>query len=46
MTRANGKRFRDMVLSRGNTIDYNKMFKDFRGRDPEITPMLKNRGLQ
>lgn len=46
MNRANGKRFRDMILSRGNTIDYNKMFKDFRGHDPVIEPMLKNRGLQ
>jgi len=46
LTRANGQRFRDMVLSRGNTIEYGKMFRDFRGHDPLITPMLKNRGLQ
>jgi peptidyl-dipeptidase Dcp len=46
MSRANGKRFRDMILSRGNTEDYGKMFKAFRGHDPVITPMLKNRGLQ
>jgi peptidyl-dipeptidase Dcp len=45
MTRANGQRFRDMILSRGNTEDYNKMFADFRGHAPDITPMLKNRGL-
>jgi peptidyl-dipeptidase Dcp len=45
MTRANGQRFRDMILSRGNTEDYNKMFTDFRGHAPDITPMLKNRGL-
>jgi peptidyl-dipeptidase Dcp len=45
LTRANGQRFRDMILSRGNTEDYNKMYNDFRGRDPEITPMLKKRGL-
>jgi len=45
LTRANGQRFRDMILSRGNTEDYGKMYKDFRGRDPEITPMLENRGL-
>ncbi|WP_234406655.1 M3 family metallopeptidase [Prolixibacter bellariivorans] len=45
LTRANGQRFRDMILSRGNTEDYNKMYKDFRGRAPEITPMLKKRGL-
>jgi peptidyl-dipeptidase Dcp len=45
MTRANGQRFRDMILSRGNTEDYNKMFFDFRGRQPDIKPMLVGRGL-
>jgi peptidyl-dipeptidase Dcp len=45
LTRANGQRFRDMILSRGNTIDYNKMFSDFRGHAPDIKPMEKNRGL-
>ena len=45
MTRQNGQRFRDMILSRGNTIDLAKMFRDFRGHDPNIGPMLKNRGL-
>ena len=45
MTAKNGQRFRDMILSRGNTLDYNKMFLDFRGHKPDITPMLKNRGL-
>ncbi len=41
LTRANGKRFREMILSRGNTIEYGKMFRDFRGHDPEIGPMQK-----
>ena len=45
LSRKNGQRFRDMILSRGNTEDYNKMFKDFRGHAPDIAPMLKNRGL-
>jgi len=45
MTRANGQRFRDMILSRGNTEDYNKMFFDFRGHKPDIQPMLIDRGL-
>jgi peptidyl-dipeptidase Dcp len=45
LTRANGKRFRDMILSRGNTLDYGQMFKAFRGHDPVIEPMLKARGL-
>ncbi|MBN1820087.1 MAG: dipeptidyl carboxypeptidase II, partial [Prolixibacteraceae bacterium] len=45
MTRANGQRFRDMILSRGNTMDYNKMYTDFRGHAPDIKPMLEHRGL-
>ncbi|HEX8607438.1 MAG TPA: M3 family metallopeptidase, partial [Pedobacter sp.] len=45
LSRANGQRFRDMILSSGNTKDYGSMFKDFRGHAPDITPMLRNRGL-
>ncbi|MDE2345466.1 MAG: dipeptidyl carboxypeptidase II, partial [Gammaproteobacteria bacterium] len=45
LTRANGQRFRDLILSRGNTEDYARMFRAFYGRDPEIGPMLKDRGL-
>ncbi len=45
MTRENGQRFRDMILSRGNTQDLATMFRNFRGSDPKIEPMLKNRGL-
>ena len=46
LTRANGDRFRSMVLSRGNTEDLAKMYRDFRGRDPSIEPMLEDRGLK
>jgi len=45
MTRANGQRFRDMILSRGNTLDYGEMFRAFYGADPQIGPMLEHRGL-
>lgn len=45
LTLANGQRFRDMILSRGNTEDYGKMFRDFRGHDPNIAAMQKARGL-
>lgn len=45
LTRENGQRFRDMVLSRGNTLELEKMYKDWRGSDPKIEPMLKSRGL-
>jgi peptidyl-dipeptidase Dcp len=46
LTRANGDRFRKMILSRGNTEDLGKMFRDFRGADPSVGPMLVNRGLK
>ena len=45
LTRANGQRFRDMVLSRGNTIDLGTMYKNFTGRDPDVGPMLRYHGL-
>ena len=45
LTRENGQRFRDMILSKGNTENYNTMFYDFYGHKPDITPMLKDRGL-
>lgn len=45
LTRANGQRFRDLILSRGNTEDYAKMFRAFYGSDPQIGPMLKYRYL-
>jgi peptidyl-dipeptidase Dcp len=46
LTRANGDRFRHMVLSRGNTEDLAKMYAAWRGKDPSVEPMLKYRGLQ
>src|SRR5690606_4618598 len=46
LTRQNGQRFRDMVLSRGNTMDLKNMYKTWRGEDPKIEPMLKARGLK
>jgi len=45
LTRANGQRFRDMILSKGNTGDYGQLFKAFRGHDPDIKPLLKKRGI-
>ena len=46
LTRANGDRFRAMVLSRGNTEDLAKVYRDFRGKDPSVEPMLIDRGLK
>lgn len=45
LSRQNGQRFRDMILSRGNTENYGKMFKAFRGHEPDIKPLLRKRGL-
>jgi peptidyl-dipeptidase Dcp len=46
MTRENGQRFRDMVLSRGNSQDTDAMYRAFRGRDPSVEPLLIERGLK
>jgi peptidyl-dipeptidase Dcp len=46
LTRANGDRFRRMILSRGNTEDPAKMYRDWFGGEPGIKPMLKARGLE
>jgi peptidyl-dipeptidase Dcp len=45
LTRANGQRFRDMVLSRGNTLDLADMYRGFVGHDPDINPYLQYYGL-
>ncbi|MEH3035165.1 MAG: M3 family metallopeptidase [Sphingomonas adhaesiva] len=45
LTRANGQRFRDMILSKGHTEDYAPMFRAFYGKDPEVAPLLKDLGL-
>jgi len=46
MTRANGQRFRDLVMSRGSTVPADQLFREFRGRDPRIEPLLAERGLE
>src|ERR1700733_5251995 len=46
LTRTNGDRFRQMVLSRGNTEDLAKMYEKWRGTPPNSKAMLKYRGLE
>ena len=46
LTRANGQRFRDLILSKGHTQDYGPMFRAFYGADPNVGPMLEHRGLK
>jgi peptidyl-dipeptidase Dcp len=46
MTRENGQRFRDMILSRGDTQEMASLYRAFRGKDPSVEPLLEHRGLK
>jgi peptidyl-dipeptidase Dcp len=46
LTRANGDRFRQMILSIGNTQDLGKAYAAWMGREPDTKPMLRERGLE
>ncbi|WP_413596307.1 peptidyl-dipeptidase Dcp [Citrobacter youngae] len=45
LTRENGQKFREAVLSRGNSTDLAELYRQWSGRDPKMEPMLKHRGL-
>jgi peptidyl-dipeptidase Dcp len=45
LLRANGEHFKKTLLGRGGSIDSMQMFRNFRGRDSKIEPLLKRRGL-
>ncbi len=45
LSRANGDRFRQLILSRGNTQDLEQLYVNWRGAKPAVGPMLKYRGL-
>ena len=45
LTRANGDHFRNSLLSRGGSLNSMQMFRNFRGRDATIQPLLTRRGL-
>jgi peptidyl-dipeptidase Dcp len=45
MTRENGDHFRLSLLSKGGSEDAMRMFRDFRGAEPSIEPLLEKRGL-
>ncbi|HEY9412630.1 MAG TPA: M3 family metallopeptidase [Jiangellaceae bacterium] len=45
LLRENGDHFRRTLLSRGGSVDPMEAFRAFRGRDPQIEPLLTRRGL-
>ena len=45
LTRENGQRYREMILSCGGTRDAALLYRQFRGRDPKVEPLLGERGL-
>ena len=45
LRRENGETFRRAVLSRGGSVDPMDAYRAFRGRDPDVTPLLTRRGL-
>ncbi|MFB4339407.1 peptidyl-dipeptidase Dcp [Pantoea sp. CS_6] len=45
LTRKNGDIFRQQILSRGNSSDLKALYEAWRGGEPKLEPMLKNRGL-
>lgn len=45
LKRENGEHFKNTLLGRGGSIDSMQMFRNFRGRDSTIEPLLKRRGL-
>lgn len=45
LERRNGDHFRATLLSRGGSKEAMSLFRDFRGRDADVTPLLNRRGL-
>ncbi|MBW9350770.1 peptidyl-dipeptidase Dcp [Citrobacter sp. EC_71] len=45
LTRENGQKFREAILSRGNSTDLAELYRKWSGRDPRMEPMLAHRGL-
>jgi peptidyl-dipeptidase Dcp len=45
LTRDNGESFRRRLLARGGSIDVMDAYHDYRGQDPDLTHLLKRRGL-
>ena len=46
LTRANGDRFREMILSQGRTQDMEALYDKWRGGPPSVDALLHDRGLK
>lgn len=46
MTRANGRHFAETILSTGGSKEAGELYRDFRGRDAQVGPLLEKRGLK
>jgi len=45
LSRATGERYRNTVLAKGNSIEPAQQYRDLTGRDPQVGPLLRKRGL-
>jgi peptidyl-dipeptidase Dcp len=45
LTRANGDLFRELILSKGNTVEPMQQYINYRGQEPSVDALLKRRGL-
>ena len=39
------RRFKEIILAPGNTTDRGEAYRQFRGRDPDVTALLRTRGF-
>ena len=46
LTRENGQIFRDRILSIGHSRDLAVAYREFRGKEPSVEPLLEHRGLK
>ena len=45
LTRENGDRYRQHILSRGGSLDAMELYREYRGGDPDVRHLLRRRGL-
>jgi peptidyl-dipeptidase Dcp len=43
---ATANSFRENILAKSGTSDHEQLYRDFRGKDPSVEALLKNRGLK